>query len=417
MKRALPILLLILTLPLISAISIDLKEIYQPGQTLLATIQGNFVESLTTGQIYFYQGRIQIPLIYDLGKIQDKYYIYALLPNQEKNLSLIIKDAHYIENTEEYTQDIIQNFSVQGNLIDFSVSPGFIISNKDFEISIESKTKALTATANFLTQTQEVYIPEGQTKKITFSIKDLEQTTTNITVSANSISYTIPVLITKLNQTENKTPTSKYLKFSPTTRDIAVLINTERELKINLENIGNSDLKDITFEIPEKFKDIIIINPETLNLKSGESEGINLTIKPTHAGLFEDTIKAESEDSSTFFTLKLSVTENLTHDNSGDVKTCSYLGGEICASGKICDGETTASLEGNCCIGECIEKKSSGWKYFWLFLIIIILLAIAWFIFKGKKPKSSSEILKQKQEKAEKRFKPEQEVRGKLGRN
>ena len=411
--------ILLLSINLISAVTIDLKETYRPGETLLATIQGNFIDALQVEQVYFYQDRIQIPLIYDLGKIQDRYYIYALLPNEEKNLSLIIKNAHYIENTIEYTRDLIKNFTVAGEMIDFSVSPGFIISNQDFEIRIQSKTKALTVSSDFIGEKQEVYVPEGQTKKIKFSIQNITDfTLTDLKISSDKTTYTIPTAIL-IEANKSDVIKSKIFRFSPSSRDIAVLVNSDRELKINLVNLGQADLENISFIIPEGLKQIVKIEPEELDLNQDESAEITLTIDSDKIGFSSNMIEAkadhDNEQISAFFELNMSVTENLTYNYTQEIKTCDYLGGEKCEQGKECEGQIIASLEGDCCIGDCKEKQESRWKYFWITLIILVLIGIGYLLYKRyKKPgKSASDILKQKQKSYEQRFE-QREVRGKL---
>lgn len=418
------VLLIISLLTNVSAISIDLQETYQPGQTMLISIQGNFLTPLKDKQIFFYQGRIQIPLVYNLGKIQDKYYIYALLPNEEKNLTLLIQDAHYLEAGAEYKQDITRNFSVSGSLVDFSVSPGFIITNQDFDIRVYSKAKAVTIKTSFLDNEQEVYVPDSTSKKLEFSIQDVKNSTlTELTIS-NGISYKIPVyIISSADDTENQTIDNELilqeLKFNPKSRDLVVLVNEQRELKINLLNLGNQNLKNIEFDIPTIFENIVTIEPEKPSLDQDESREITLAITPARAGLFSGIIEAKAENVSALFNLTLSVITNLSNNATQNKEYCAYLGGSICNYlTQECSGEIKASLDGNCCIGLCEQKKPSS-NWIWVIIIILILFGIVFFLFKRyKKPgKSASQLLKEKQERAEQRFtSSQQEVKGKLGR-
>jgi len=415
--------ILITLLPLTSALTIDIQETYKPGQTALITIQGNFVKPLTAEQIYFYQGRIQIPLVYDLAKIKDKYYIYAILPNEEKNLTLFIKDAHYIENTQEFNQDINKNFSVQGNLVDFSISPGFIITTKDFEIRVQSKTKALDIEYNFLGNKQQVYVPEGQLKELTFSIQNIKEfTLTDIEISSPETTYKIPVAIipNKTIEDEGNIIISKKFRFSPNSRDIAVLLSEERKLKINLINLGNEDLKSIVFNVSDNLKNILNITPKEIDLPKDDSEEIILTIKPDKIGLFSGEILAKSEEELASFKINVSVTQNLTYDNTQQIKTCAFLGGAICSRNEVCQATIQASLEGNCCVpaDSCVEKKTNSiWKYILLLIIIVVLFSIAYFLVKKyrKSGESASDILKKRQEKFEKKL-ANKEVRGSLER-
>lgn len=416
MKKSVLLILIIFLASSISAVTINTKETYFPGETLIAEIQGNFISPLQDKQIYFYEGRTSLPLLFDIGKFQDKYYLYALLPIEEKNLSLIIKDANYIEATKEYKQDLMKNFSVSGNLVDFSVSPGFIITNQDFEIKVQSISKAVTVSTDFLGKQEQVYVSDSAIKKIKFPVQ-ANSTLTDLKISTDSISYTIPVLVVSNITLYEKV--SK-LKFSPSSRDVAMALNEERELNIRLENLGNVDLEDITFVIPEIFKTMLTIEPENLSIKQDDSAEIILKINSDQEGLFSDFIEAEAENTSAFFNLSLSIEPEITNTANGSqqLPTCLSLQGQVCKTSQICNGTESDVVGGKCCLADCQEKTTSS-SWIWILIIIIALLAIGYFLFKKyKKPgKSISEILKEKQTRAETRLtKPGPEVMGKLDR-
>ncbi len=417
MKRLVLILLSFLLLTsLASAVTINTKETYSPGETLIAEIQGNFISPLQDKQIYFYEGRIPLPLLFDIGKFQDKYYLYALLPIQETNLSLVIKDANYIEATKEHKQDLMKNFSVSGNLVDFSVSPGFVITNQDFEIKVQSISKAVTVSTDFLGKQEQVYVSDSAIKKIKFPIQE-NSTLTELKISTDSISYTIPVLVVS-----NITLSEKVsrLKFSPSSRDIAMALNEERELNIRLENLGNVDLEDINFTIPEIFKTMLTIEPKNLSIKQDDSVEIILKIISDQEGLFSDFIEAEAENASAFFNLSLSVSpEIINASNGSQLPTCLGLEGQVCKTSQICNGTEADVVGGKCCLADCLENPTTSSSWIWILIIVMALLVIGYFLFKKyKKPaKSSSEILKEKQTRAETRLtKPGPEVMGKLDR-
>ena len=105
-------------------------------------------------------------MVYDLAKIQDSYYLYALLPYKERNYTLIIKNAHYYEVGQEKKQDLKFDFSVSGNISSFSVNPGFVITDKDFTIKARSNIKTITLQAEFVNSTQDFTISSGQEKRL-----------------------------------------------------------------------------------------------------------------------------------------------------------------------------------------------------------------------------------------------------------
>ncbi|MEM4230797.1 MAG: hypothetical protein QXF25_02895, partial [Candidatus Pacearchaeota archaeon] len=70
-------------LPNVSGISVDIKQNYKPRETLIAKIEGNFIEPIKPENILFYSGRIATPMFYEVGKLDEKtFYLYAILPNK-----------------------------------------------------------------------------------------------------------------------------------------------------------------------------------------------------------------------------------------------------------------------------------------------------------------------------------------------
>jgi hypothetical protein len=106
----------------------------------------------------------------------------------------------------------------------------------------------------------------------------------------------------------------------------------------------------------------------------------------------------------------------------GSNGSCSSLGGYICLAQEICEGEILSSLEGNCCIGNCNEEKSSTSTSQWIsfgLLVIIVAGMIAFYFFKKakdrQKQKSPEELLKEKSEVYSKRMQNKgEEVKGRL---
>jgi len=96
--------------------------------------------------------------------------------------------------------------------------------------------------------------------------------------------------------------------------------------------------------------------------------------------------------------------------------SCNQLG-NLCNLGDTCTGEIIGSLDGACCIGECIEEKSSGFSpIFGIILLIVLILIVAfaiWKIRKRKKLKNPKQILKDRSNNYQQRMKGD-EVTGKI---
>ena len=172
---------------------------YRPGETLIAEIPYTFIDPLSINQIAFYSGNDFIPMVSDLGKIGDTYYLYAVLPKTQKNYTLIISNAHYYDENGEQIQDLTKEFSVKGTVIPFSVNPGFIIAGSDFNVKINANSN-LVVQSKFLDSVQSTQVYTGTSSKVYFSTASIYgQVITNITFSASGVSYSVPALISVYN--------------------------------------------------------------------------------------------------------------------------------------------------------------------------------------------------------------------------
>ena len=211
-RKAAALLLFLFLIPTILAIDSSLRSEYKTGETLIASFTG--LTELKTENILFYSGRAFTPLVYDLAKIQDRYYLYALLPFEEKNLTLKLLQVKFIEQGQEVTRDLQYNFLVKGNISAFSINPGFIITNNDFKIKIQNYDKPTTLSTSFQGNTNQHSLIIGEEKTLTFSISK-NSSLEFLTISGSDTSYSIPISVFK-NQSlvQSKTKFFKFTKHS-----------------------------------------------------------------------------------------------------------------------------------------------------------------------------------------------------------
>jgi len=139
MKKFITLFLILSLLPIISAVEFDMKTEFSMGETLIAKVSGNFLEPVLKEDIFFYRGHVKIPMQFDVAKIHDNFYIYAqLLDKYPANYSIVIKNAMYMEAGKINEQDIVKNFSIINSTADFSINPGFIITQQDFFIKVQN---------------------------------------------------------------------------------------------------------------------------------------------------------------------------------------------------------------------------------------------------------------------------------------
>ena len=433
-KYILVILFLVLTINLISAVEIKLsKDKYQPMETLQAEITGNFI-SLNSENIQLYKSGIprQMPVISGMTKQNNVYYFYAILPDQLGDYSLKIQDSKYISEGELKTEDIIKEFKIQKTKTNetnqsvsepienvLSINPGFVIATEDY---FEIKIKSLDANQEAIAELEET----NETKTLSlvpYSEQTLKFTTPDSKQSSIKINdYTIPVFVIKKGE-----PVIQNQKLIITPLKLEATLSSGNAYSFNflLSNQEKFNLTNITFssDLTE-----ITISPSMISLDSGKSSFINISLAvPENA---EDNITGEILVESESFEEKISIPVsikitpnkaevNLSGASITETLKCSSQKGKVCSLNENCAGEISPSLEGSCCIGECLEIKESNMStIIGVILLLVVVLLIIFFVWRARKklkPVSANEILRQKSERYRSRTNEDSdEVSGRL---
>ena len=156
------IFLIILVLPITSAIvEFDSKSEFSQGETFLTKISGNFFKPITENDIKFFRNHVRISILPTVKKIDGDFYIYAQLFGKEpNNYSLVIEDAEYYEGNKIIEEDLRQNFTITTNNSDFSITPGFVFTERDFSIELQNLGSQITISYRILNES-EVVSSEG----------------------------------------------------------------------------------------------------------------------------------------------------------------------------------------------------------------------------------------------------------------
>ena len=249
------------------------------------------------------------------------------------------------------------------------------------------------------------YTESGQTKSDTiikpFEIKQTNQSLLQINPGFVLTSDDFSLKVKALNNNQEITTT-----FNQESQSSSLIEEVEETLEFSIQGLaGKQDLVISSYTIPifiiEKIEPIINQTNPLLNQSANQS---TLTTN------FSELSDTEIED----YISDLGETESL---------SC-YDIGRFCLVNQECDGEKIASLEGSCCVGECIEEDEEGGSSWILtgILIFVFVAGIVGFIYwrskKKQKPESPQNILKDKEKQFRERMqqKPSEEVSGNLGK-
>ncbi|MDO8468033.1 MAG: hypothetical protein Q7S56_03765 [Nanoarchaeota archaeon] len=389
---------LTLSLSLISAVDFSIKPEYKQGETLIAKLSANFINPPLPENIYFYRNYVRVSIEPHLIKINDDYYLWAILPENNANYSVQVKDATYKEGTQTKSDVIVANFTISNKTSLFSVTPGVIYTNDTFDITVQNlaptqiEVKSLNSNL-----TLTLSLKSGDSGKFAFSPSDFEKNKLlNLTLSSGNDEYEIPVYVygkTKSGGTFNISSSDKELDFLIPNSDISLSTSSEVKRTIYIRNTGEENLTNIKISLSSPLNNYISISPSSFDLDVNETMKLNLTIvSGTNEQDIEGEITARTSNFEISEPLTLNFIANYTQQsnissNVTSLESCFDISGndEFCdANTETCNGNSVDAFEGSgCCIGQCIEnpKSSTGSIIGWILLAILVIL-VAWFFFK-----------------------------------
>jgi len=385
MKRALILTLFLIIIPLSSAISIDINKTLAPQETLITEISGIILSPIQKSDIELKRINVQVPFEYDIRRINNIYHFYAVLPENPNNYTLIINDVTTTINGSTQTIDFEKTIEVTGEKAPYYVKPGFVVTDKNFEITIIS-------TEDF---NQQIPLSSGETitlspgeNKITFDIEKFPEGLSYLGIGF----YEIPVFSTKSSNGGNIIiPSSSRVRFYPVEIESVVLVGSTPSYPVRITNLEE-------YEIPFSLiydDSIFKITPDINTIPPGESLEFNLEILSQTD--INDRIFLAYEGGQTELPVYISYTEEESEvetpyleeePSNTELFYCSELGGTFCSANEICSGDLTSTLDGlSCCIGQCTADTESGRSLAWLgYLIgIILIILLVFIIIKYKK--------------------------------
>ncbi len=357
---------------------------YQPGETMIAEIQGNILKPISTSDIIFKRAHVAIAVNYDVKRIGDKYYIYAQMPTNPNNYTLFINNLATTVNGQNREINYNQTFTVSGNLSDYSISPGFIVSDKNFILTINSNLDIPTTINMNFPDERAVTLQPG-VNNIQMQISSISQGVYLATIGK----YTVPIQIIKTIMNQSK---EYMINLSVQSIRQTILENQQKTYNFSITNIGQETADNLYFSFNQE---VFEISPSQIEpIQPNNSQEFNLSLKRTTGDpILENILISRSGSILTNMEIDISFTTNETQitNSSKDQYYCSELNGKFCSATETCSTQTIQSLDGpSCCTGTCQveEKSSNSWiAYVSIILVLIILVFVYLSYRKNKLPK------------------------------
>ncbi|MEK6918959.1 MAG: hypothetical protein AABW73_02875 [Nanoarchaeota archaeon] len=398
--------LLIISSSLASAVQLVLNDRFHPGETLIAELKGNIISPIKHSDVNFYYGNKLVSMDYDVTKLGNSYFIYAVLPVEEKDYRMVLSNVAYFEQGKESTSNITANVSVNGSVADFSVTPGVIVTNKDFLVTIKNLGSDLTLTSGFNNQQTTTNVGYGRVKELQFSIVKIPSSGIYpLTLTSSNTSYSLPVYVITGNASSNQSSynnSEALFKIGPRDISLEVIRGVEKNINLTVENLGSTAIDKITISYSSDLSDVLRFNTLVIENLSGFAVR-NVPVKivtPSRVDSFEGQVtfftENFSDSSKVFISVVNKLNSSITSDNltTGSLSSCVSVGGVLCFSDELCSGNYTNSVEGLCCLSQCIprSKSGSGGSASTLLIIIgvLVLIVVGYMFYKKYKASKAS---------------------------
>lgn len=360
---------LFLLIPFVSAASLDIKESYKLGETIIGSINGSIIQ-LNNENVELLRGHVQVAFDYDVKKLGDSYFIYGLTPMSPNTYTLLLRDIQVSQNGQIKLVNISSNITVINETSSYSVKPGSILTQNDFQITLTSNKESSETLYIDGPQKFEFQAKPGE-NMLDFSVDNFPPGFSIITVA----SYSIPVYIIK-NESEQEN--NKNIIFFPDEIDEVILVGERATFPIRIVNRANSTSKIEFLFDKKKFS----ISPDVDEIRANSAINFNLTVLDDRN--LDETIKVIVGNETIILPVIISYTENesqILPTNNSTVEAqfyCAELNGVQCSTDQLCSGDTMSALDGSCCIGTCSlpSKKGYSWLGYGLVAVVLIILVV-----------------------------------------
>lgn len=364
----------VLSLCFVSAITTTLGTSYRPGETAVVELSGNILEPIAFGNVMIKRNNVIMAQDYDVKKLGEKYYIWFQSPKDAGNYTLWIKNLKTTINGVPSVIDFSQNFTVSGNFVDYSVSPGFMMTGNNFQMNVKVYgDNNIPINVDFPYQ-QQILLKPGD-NVIDFDVSSItgsKFSTLHLGV------YALPIYVMR-NLSVGESPD---IVFSPLSVSRLILVSEKLPVYnvISVRNLGKNALNDVYFEYDNSS---ISINSSKFNIRGNESKEFNLGI--IKGSDFNTKIYLRAGNYSFDFPIGVVFEKNNVSGNESggsNLYRCSELRGKICSASEVCSTSQEISLDGPCCTGECTAAEPVSSGYSWVgYLVVLIVLVVGGYVY------------------------------------
>jgi hypothetical protein len=299
----------LLILPFLSAVEFNINFNYSQGETIITRVSGNFLETITKDNIFFYKEHVRIPVEYDVAKIQGDYYIYAsLVGKQEGSYSISVENVKYMSGTEVITGNIARNFSITNQTAAFSLKPGFVSASDEFYLEVQNLLdKQITISVNTASANSSgrdiiisdsggtessLSLKSGEIKKINFELGTGSSALQQIELKSENLNYKVPVYVSASPQQVSPELISTQ-KLEPSELILSIPTNLVTKRIIFLYNIGTKEVKNISFSLSDEISPFVNLSSFYIEtLEASNNIPIELSFFSMQEGEIEGTLKA-----------------------------------------------------------------------------------------------------------------------------
>lgn len=373
-KAAFLFLFLVVVFPLISAIEINMPSDIPQGETIIASVSGNFIDPITKSDISFYRGHLRTSFDYDIAKIGDNYSIYIQTTNKVKNnYSINISGVNYRIGSQVSNKQVSKTFEIINETADFSVNPGFIITNGNFSIKIQNlQPVPITIKVQGTDVEQSINLSSGQIKNLYINLEDISETTIRtITLSTENTEYNIPCYVIiegnpNYPPEENITIEENKTGEENTTIEENITVNNETKESCSFFNKLFNTCQNETQE------------NKTSNNQTSNNSSSNVDYEVVEIG--NKTVAIKNGE---------------VLNESATSKTCAQIKGKVCASGEICQNSTIYAKDAKCCISECVKEETNASTKIigWAIVGILFIIILRFFIVRFRRMKKKKDTL------------------------